>query len=142
MPSRNRSLSLEWFGTHQSKSQSSSLAYIPSPPSVRDIRPFPYLPSPLLLSPCSYVFPPTPQYHLQGPHPKPTTSIPNSVVVTDDTPLAPSPRVDRSRPKRSDAYRSSTQNADATTLRTPKVDDIALSILTIATPGDRGLSHL
>jgi hypothetical protein len=58
-----------------------------------------------------------------------------------DTPLAPSPRIDRSRPKRSDVYRSSTQNADATTLRTPKVDDILLSILTIATPGDRGLSH-
>jgi hypothetical protein len=59
----------------------------------------------------------------------------------DDTPLAPSPRVDRSRPKRSDVYRSSMQNADATTLRTPKVDDILLSILTIATPGDHGLSH-
>jgi hypothetical protein len=58
-----------------------------------------------------------------------------------DTPQAPSPRVDQSRPKRSDVYRSSTQNADATTLRTLKVDDILLSILTIATPGDRGLSH-
>jgi hypothetical protein len=63
-------------------------------------------------------------------------------VSTVDTPQAPSPRVDRSRPKLSDVYRSSTQNADATTLRTPKVDDILLSILTIATPGDRGLSHL
>jgi hypothetical protein len=60
----------------------------------------------------------------------------------DDTPLAPSPCVDRSRPKCSDVYRSSTQNADATTLRTPKVDDILLSILTIATPRDRSLSHL
>jgi hypothetical protein len=60
----------------------------------------------------------------------------------DDTPQAPSPRVDRSRPKRSDVYRSSTQNADATTLRTLKVDDIPLSIFTIATPGDSGLSHL
>jgi hypothetical protein len=62
--------------------------------------------------------------------------------LSADTPLAPSPRVDRSWPKRSDAYWSSTQNADATTLRTCKVDDILLSILTIATPGDRGLSHL
>jgi hypothetical protein len=43
-----------------------------------------------------------------------------------DTPLAPSPRVDRSRPNRSDVYQSSTQNADATTLRTCKVDDICL----------------
>jgi hypothetical protein len=60
----------------------------------------------------------------------------------DDTPQAPSPRVDQSQPNRSDVYRSSTQNADATTLRTPKVDNILLSILTIATPGDRGLSHL
>jgi hypothetical protein len=59
-----------------------------------------------------------------------------------DTPQAPSKRVDRSRPKLSDVYRSSTQNADATTLRTLKVDDILLSILTIATPGDRGLSQL
>jgi hypothetical protein len=59
-----------------------------------------------------------------------------------DTPQAPSPRVDRSRPKCSDVYRSNTQNADATTLRTPKVDDIPLSIFTIATPGDCGLSHL
>jgi hypothetical protein len=58
-----------------------------------------------------------------------------------DTPQAPSTRVDRSRPKHSDVYRSSMQNADATTLRTPKVDNILLSILTIATPGDRGLSH-
>jgi hypothetical protein len=63
-------------------------------------------------------------------------------VRSGDTPQAPYPHVDRSRPKRSDAYRSSTQNADATTLRTCKVDDILLSILTIATPGDRGLSHL
>jgi hypothetical protein len=61
--------------------------------------------------------------------------------IYGDTPLAPSPRVDRSRPKRSDVYRSSTQNADATTLRTPKVNNILLSILTIATPRDRGLSH-
>jgi transposase InsO family protein len=59
-----------------------------------------------------------------------------------DMPQAPSPRVDRSRPKRSDVYRSSMQNADATTLCTLKVDDIPLSILTVATPGDRGLSHL
>jgi hypothetical protein len=42
----------------------------------------------------------------------------------DDMPQAPSPRVDRSRPNRSDVYQSSTQNADATTLRTLKVDDI------------------
>jgi hypothetical protein len=62
--------------------------------------------------------------------------------VCVDTPQAPSTRVDRSRPKLSDVYRASTQNADATTLRIPKVDDILLSILTIATPGDRGLSHL
>jgi hypothetical protein len=34
------------------------------------------------------------------------------------------------------------QNADATTLRTCKVDDIFLSILIIATPGDLGLSCL
>jgi hypothetical protein len=60
----------------------------------------------------------------------------------DDTPLAPSPHIDRSWPKCSDVYRSSMQNADATTLRTPTVDDILLSILTIAMPGDRGLSHL
>jgi hypothetical protein len=60
----------------------------------------------------------------------------------DDTPQAPYPRVDQSRPNRSNAYWSSTQNADATTLHTIKVDDIVLSILTIATPGDRGLSHL
>jgi hypothetical protein len=59
-----------------------------------------------------------------------------------DTPQAPYPRVDRSRPNHSDVYRSSTQNADATILHTCKVDDIPLSILTIATPGDRGLSHL
>jgi hypothetical protein len=59
-----------------------------------------------------------------------------------DTPQAPSPRVDRSQPNCSNVYRSSTQNADATTLRTLKVDDISLSILTIATPGDRGLSYL
>jgi hypothetical protein len=65
-----------------------------------------------------------------------------SSMVSGDTPQAPSPRVDRSRPKLSDVYRSSTQNADVSTLRTPKVDDILLSILTIATPGDRGLSHL
>jgi hypothetical protein len=52
-------------------------------------------------------------------------------AIFGDTPLAPSPCVDRSRPKRSDVYWSSTQNADATTLRTPKVDDISLSILTI-----------
>jgi hypothetical protein len=58
-----------------------------------------------------------------------------------DMPQAPSTCVDRSRPKLSDIYRSSTQNANATTLRTPKVDDILLSILTIATPGDHGLSH-
>jgi hypothetical protein len=62
--------------------------------------------------------------------------------ICGDTPQAPSPRIDRSRPKRSDVYRSSTQNADATTLRTLKVDDILLSILTVATPGDSGLSHL
>jgi hypothetical protein len=69
--------------------------------------------------------------------------VPTSLhSYADDTPLAPSPRIDRSWPKRSDVYRSSTQNADATTLRTPKVDDISLSILTIATPGDCGLSHL
>jgi hypothetical protein len=60
----------------------------------------------------------------------------------DDTPQAPSPRVDRSRPNRSDVYRSSTQNADMTTLRTCKVDDILLSILIIATLGDLGLSRL
>jgi hypothetical protein len=60
----------------------------------------------------------------------------------DDTPQAPSPRIDRSRPKLSDVYRSSTQNADATTLCTLKVDDISLSILTVATPRDLGLSHL
>jgi hypothetical protein len=63
-------------------------------------------------------------------------------MMNGDTPQAPSPRVDRSWLKRSDVYRSSTQNADATTLCTPKVNDISLSILTIATPGDRGLSHL
>jgi hypothetical protein len=34
------------------------------------------------------------------------------------------------------------QNADATTLRTCKVDDIVLSILIIATPRDLGLSRL
>jgi hypothetical protein len=62
--------------------------------------------------------------------------------VCADTPQAPSPRVDRSRPNRSNVYRSSTQNADTTTLRTCKVDDIFLSILIIATPGDLGLSHL
>jgi hypothetical protein len=60
----------------------------------------------------------------------------------DDMPQAPSPRVDRSRPKRSDIYRSNTQNADAMTLCTCKVDDISLSISTVAMPGDRGLSHL
>jgi hypothetical protein len=59
-----------------------------------------------------------------------------------DTPQAPSPRVDQSRPNRSDIYWSSTQNANATTLRTCKVDDIYLSILIIATPGDLGLSRL
>jgi hypothetical protein len=37
-----------------------------------------------------------------------------------DTPQAPSPRVDRSRPNRSDVYRSSMQNADTMTLRTCK----------------------
>jgi hypothetical protein len=47
-------------------------------------------------------------------------------ALADDTPLAPSPRVDRSRPNRSDVYRSSTQNADATILHTCKVDDISL----------------
>jgi hypothetical protein len=60
----------------------------------------------------------------------------------DDTPQAPSPCVNQSRPNHSDIYQSSTQNADAMTLHTPKVDDILLSILTIATPGDRGLSQL
>jgi hypothetical protein len=59
-----------------------------------------------------------------------------------DTPQAPSPCVDRSRPNRSDIYQSSTQNADAMTLHAYKVDDIVLSILIIATPGDLGLSHL
>jgi transposase InsO family protein len=59
-----------------------------------------------------------------------------------DTPLAPSPHVDRSRLHRSNVYRSSTQNADATILRTCKVDDISLSILIIATLGDLGLSRL
>jgi hypothetical protein len=63
------------------------------------------------------------------------------VMYFGDMPLAPSPRIDQSRPKCSDVYRSSTQNADATTLRTPKVDDILLSILTIAMPGDRSLFH-
>jgi hypothetical protein len=58
-----------------------------------------------------------------------------------DMPQAPSTRVDRSQLKLSDVYQSSMQNADATTLHTCKVDDIVLSILTIATPGDRGLSH-
>jgi hypothetical protein len=61
---------------------------------------------------------------------------------TGDTPQAPSPRVDQSRLNRSDVYRSSMQNADATTLRTCKVDDIFLSILVIATLGDLGLSRL
>jgi hypothetical protein len=60
----------------------------------------------------------------------------------DDTPQAPSPHVDRSWPNRSDIYRSSTQNADATTLHTCKVEDIFLSILIIAMPRDLGLSHL
>jgi hypothetical protein len=60
----------------------------------------------------------------------------------DDTPQAPSPRVDRSRPNRSNIYRSSTQNADAAILRTCKVDDISLSILTVATPRDLSLSRL
>jgi hypothetical protein len=69
-------------------------------------------------------------------------SLQNSIHNNADTPQAPSPRVDRSRPKLSDAYWSSTQNADATTLRTCKVDDISLSILTVAMPGDPGLSHL
>jgi hypothetical protein len=67
---------------------------------------------------------------------------PKVEFVFANTPQAPSPRVDRSRPKRSDVYQSNTQNADATTLRTPKVDDIPLPIFTVATPGDRGLSHL
>jgi hypothetical protein len=63
-------------------------------------------------------------------------------VKSVDTPQAPSPRVDQSQLKRSDVYRSSMQNADATKLCTLKVDDIVLSILTVATPGDHGLSHL
>jgi hypothetical protein len=62
--------------------------------------------------------------------------------VDGDTPQAPSPRVDRSWPNRSDVYRSSTQNADVTTLCTCKVDDIFLSILIIATSKDLGLSCL
>jgi hypothetical protein len=65
-----------------------------------------------------------------------------NLLQSGDTPQALYPHVDWSRPKRSDAYWSSTKNADAMTLRTLKVDDILLSILTIATPGDRGLSHL
>jgi hypothetical protein len=60
----------------------------------------------------------------------------------DGTPQAPSPHVDQSRPNRSDVYQSSTQNADTTTLRAYKVNDIVLSILIIATPGDLGLSRL
>jgi hypothetical protein len=59
-----------------------------------------------------------------------------------DTPQAPSPHIDRSRLNCSHIYRSSMQNANVTILRTCKVDNISLSILTIATPGDRGLSHL
>jgi hypothetical protein len=60
----------------------------------------------------------------------------------DDMPQAPSPRIDQSRPNRSDVYRSSTQNADTTTLRTCKVDDILLSIFIIAMLGDLSLSRL
>jgi hypothetical protein len=85
------------------------------------------------------------EWHKRNPSTSTSSSLMyeiSPILMPADTPLAPSPRVDRSRPKRSDIYRSSTQNADATTLRTPKVDDILLSILTIATPGDRGLSHL
>jgi hypothetical protein len=63
-------------------------------------------------------------------------------VVSVDTPQAPSPCVDRSRPKHSDVYWSNMQNANAMTLRTLKVDDIPRSIFTVATPGDRSLSHL
>jgi hypothetical protein len=64
------------------------------------------------------------------------------VTINIDMPQAPSPRVDRSRPKLSNTYWSSTQNANATTLCTLKADDILLSILTVATPGDSGLSYL
>jgi hypothetical protein len=64
------------------------------------------------------------------------------MVRDSDMPQAPSPCVDQSWLKLSDTYWASTQNADATTLRTLKVDDILLSILTVAMPGDRGLSHL
>jgi hypothetical protein len=65
-----------------------------------------------------------------------------ALIWRADTPQAPSPHVDRSWLNRSDVYRSSTQNANATTLCTLIVDDISLSILTVAMPRDRGLSHL